>query len=91
MRNFKGIRSGKKDIKGKEIFSGQVVSVHGRINNREIVEVFFEPAFGFRIQGNNFADVYYIKIESDISIFSKICGMFKFSFYSIFGGCRDAE
>ncbi len=79
--NFKYIRSAQKDTTGKTIFSGQKVSVHGRINKRETVEVLFHPDYGFRIQGNNFADAYDIKIEKDISFINKLCGAFRFFFF----------
>lgn len=82
---FKYIRSGEKDITGKTIYSGQIVSVHGRINQRQKVRVLFEPSFGFRIQGNNFADAYDIKIETDISLINKISGAIKFAIFNITG------
>ena len=85
MKNIKYIRSGQKDISGKIIYSGQKVYVHGRINPRELVEVYFEPDYGFRIQGNNFADAYDIKIEKDIKWYHKIMGIFSFIRYTIHG------
>jgi hypothetical protein len=83
--NFKYIRSTQKDITGKTIYSGQHVSVHGRINKRDIVEVYFEPDYGFRIQGNNFADTYNIKIERDITLINKLKGIVMFALFSITG------
>ena len=84
MKNFKYIKSGHEDIEGNEIFSGQIVSVHGRINMRDQVEVYFYPDYGFRIQGNNFADAYYIKIEKDITMLQKIIGAIVFMWWSMF-------
>lgn len=82
---FKYIRSTEKDITGKAIYSGQMVSVHGRINKRQTVEVRFEPNHGFRIQGNNLVDAYDIEVEKDISHINKITGAIKFSLFTIFG------
>lgn len=83
--NFKYIRSTQKDIKGNTIFSGQKVAVHGRMNKRDIVEVYFEPDYGFRIQGNNFADAYDIIIINDITLLNKIQGAFRFCWFIITG------
>lgn len=85
MKRFKYIRSTKKDIAGKTIFSGQKVLAHGRINKEELVDVYFEPDFGFRIQGNNFADVYDILIVKDISILNKINGSLRFALFNMVG------
>jgi plastocyanin domain-containing protein len=82
---MKYIRSKQKDVNGKTIYSGQLVSVHGRFNPREIVEVDFGVDFGFRIQGNNFADAYDIKIEKDITLLNKLCGSVRFLFYNLTG------
>lgn len=72
--NIKYVRSNKMDVNGKTIYSGQKVGVHGRINKRDVVEVLFEPNYGFRIQGNNFADAYDIQVIEDINIFQKFAG-----------------
>lgn len=85
MKRFKYIRSNQKDIKGKTIYSGQKVNVNGRINPRQLQEVYFEPNFGFRVQGNNFADAYDIQIVSDINILQKIYGALRFAFFNLTG------
>lgn len=85
MANFKYIRSNTKDSNGKIIYSGQKVNCHGRINQRELVEVFYEPNFGFRVQGNNFADAYGIEIVKDINLFQKIKGSILFFIYNLTG------
>lgn len=91
MKHFKYIRSDKVDTTGKRIFSGQLVSVHGRINQRELVEVLYEPDFGFRIQGNNFADAYDIKIEKDITRWQKLTGTIRFMMFNLFGYYREEK
>lgn len=83
--NIKYVRSDKKDIKGKTIYSGQRVNVHGRINQRETVEVLYEPNFGFRIQGNNFADAYDIQIVKDINIIQKVSGAIVLFIFNVTG------
>ena len=81
MKNFKYIRSTQKDINGKTIFSGQIVSTSRAIGTK----VFYEPDFGFRILGDNFADTYDIKIEKDITIIQKVIGTIKFAIFNLTG------
>lgn len=84
-KHFKFIRSNEKDVNGKTIYSGQIVSVYGRINPKEIVEVLFEPSFGFRIQGNNFADAYDVTVIKDITLLQKITGSIRYIVFNLFG------
>lgn len=83
--NIKYVRSNQKDVKGKTIYSGQLVNVHGRINPRETQEVLYEPNFGFKVQGNNFADAYDIHIVKDINLFQKIHGSLVLFVFNITG------
>jgi hypothetical protein len=81
--NFIGIKSNYKSDCGKNIRSGQMVKVHGRINKLEICEVFFEPNHGFKIQGNNLTDAYVIEVVKEPTLIRVILGNLRFFFFSI--------
>lgn len=86
--NFKGIRADSKTEKGEQLFSGQIVKVRGKINPLQEKEVFFEPNYGFRVQGNNLSDAYIIEVVKDVSFVDKFFGTLTFFIYSIFGFFR---
>lgn len=81
--NFKGIKSNYKDKFGNVIRSGQKVRVHGRINQLETCEVFFEPNHGFKVQGNNLADAIIVEVVENVPWYVSLIGNLKFLFFSL--------
>ena len=82
--NFKGIKSTSFANDGTRLVSGQKVICCGRINQNQLVEVFFEPSYGFMIQGNNLSDAYVSLVVEDVPLWAKIKGNFRLLAYNLF-------
>jgi hypothetical protein len=83
MQEFIGIKSTVKSKSGEIIRSGQTVKAYSRFSNFEEVEVEFRPDHGFKIHGNNLADVSILKVVKDISFWTKLKGNLKFLLFSL--------
>lgn len=83
--NFKGIRSNAKADDGTVIRSGQRVLYHGRIDGPQVVEVMFEPNYGFKINGNNLADAYVTEVISQPNALVALWGILRHTWFNLFG------
>lgn len=83
------IRSGKRDKNGKAIYSGQIVKCNGLFRPTYETKVSFNPTYGFRFGGNNYADAQNIEIIKDITKWQKFIGGIKLLVFNI--SSRDIE